>query len=743
MANEQKHDGCCSGHHCSSEHTHGKKTLTVLESAAAVASDGTAALSGKAIVYSVHGMDCSSCAKSLERHMRTLPAVKDVSVNFSTGKMQLVSDGLQDDAVIREVAKAGYSAQRLERRTSGEAVKKDQAGTLLTTLSGVFLALGFASSLTSLDASVSTILYALAIISGGYRPARSAFYAIKSKSLDMNVLMSVAAIGAALIGEWLEGATVVWLFSIGNLLQTKSIEKTRDSIRNLMDLAPPEAWVKKGERLTRMSVEEIGVGDVIVVKPGEKIPLDGDILAGHSSVNQAPITGESIPVDKQAGDAVFAGSVNESGALEIKVTKLVADTAIARIIHLVEEAQEKKAPTQAFVDKFAAMYTPIVLILALLVIVFPPLFGFGTWGEWFYKALELLVVACPCALVISTPVAIVSAIGNAARNGVLIKGGTFLEKAGAIEAIAFDKTGTLTEGKPRVTQVVAVGEAEDVILAIARTMEERSNHPIAQAIVAYAKQKQIAARAGDDYQALVGKGVQATVDGVVYYAGKPALFEELGIDMSPWKEQIASLQVEGNTLIVVGTKHELLGMIAVADAIREITVGAISQIKAAGISEIIMLTGDNAGTAKKVAAQTGVDRYFAELLPQDKVEAVKKLQQEGKVVAMVGDGINDAPALATADLGIAMGGAGTDTAMETADIVLMADNLEKLPHTVRISRKALVIIKQNIWFSIVVKLVALVLIFPGWLTLWLAVLSDTGAALIVILNSMRLLRMKP
>lgn len=743
MSNQPKQGGCCSGHHCSSEHTHDKKILTVLEPAAAIASDGAGVLSAQAIVYRVHGMDCSSCAKSLERHMKSLPAVKEVSVNFSTGKMQLVSDGLQDEAVIKEVAKAGYSAKRLERRTAREAVQNDRAGTVLTSLSGAFLALGFLVSLTSASPWVSTILYALSIISGGYRPARSAFYAIKSKSLDMNVLMSVAALGAALIGEWLEGATVVWLFSIGNLLQTKSIEKTRDSIRNLMDLAPPEAWVKKGDALTRMSVEEIGVGDVIVVKPGEKIPLDGDILSGHSSVNQAPITGESIPVDKQAGDAVFAGSVNESGALEIKVTKLVEDTAIARIIHLVEEAQEKKAPTQAFVDKFAAMYTPIVLVLALLVIVFPPVLGMGTWGEWFYKALELLVVACPCALVISTPVAIVSAIGNAARNGVLIKGGTFLERAGAIEAIAFDKTGTLTEGKPRVTQVVAAGETEEAILAIARTMEERSSHPIAQAIVAYAKEKQVAALAGKDFQALVGKGVQATIHGEVYYAGKPALFAELGVDMSAWQEQIASLQAEGNTLIVIGTRQKLLGMIAVADTIREITVGAISKLKAAGISEIIMLTGDNAGTAKKVAAQTGVDRYFAELLPQDKVEAVKKLQQEGKVVAMVGDGINDAPALATADLGIAMGGAGTDTAMETADIVLMADNLEKLPHTVRISRKALVIIKQNIWFSIVVKLAALVLIFPGWLTLWLAVLSDTGAALLVILNSMRLLRMKP
>lgn len=742
MSDERKNDACCGDHHCSTGHEHSGKTLPVLESVA-VSGDSVSLISPKAVVYRVHGMDCSSCAKSLEKHMKSLPAVQDVNVNFSTGKMQIVQEGLGDETIVKEVAKAGYSAMPLTRRTRQQAAQTDRAGGRLTIISGVLLVLGFIGSAASVSPLLVTILYALSIICGGYKPARSAFYAIKSRSLDMNVLMSVAAIGAALIGEWLEGATVVFLFSIGNLLQTKSIEKTRDSIRNLMDLAPPEAWVKEGETIARKPVEDIILGEVIVVKPGEKIPLDGVILEGAGSVNQAPITGESIPVDKLVGDAVFAGSVNENGSLEIKVTKLVEDTAIARIIHLVEEAQEKKAPTQAFVDKFAAIYTPIVLILAFLVIVFPPLFAWGTWGEWFYKGLELLVVACPCALVISTPVAIVSAIGNAARNGVLIKGGTFLEKAGAISAIAFDKTGTLTEGKPQVAQVIEGEGSEAEVLAIAKTIEERSSHPIAQAIIKYAEAKAISSLAGEDFQALVGKGAEATISGVRYYAGKPALFEELGADLAKYKEQIQTLQNEGNTLVIVGTSQVIIGMIAVADTIRDITVSAIGKIKAAGIQEIVMLTGDNSGTAQKVAKQTGVSRYFAELMPQDKVEAVKALQQEGKVVAMVGDGINDAPALATADLGIAMGGAGTDTAMETADIVLMADNLEKLPHTVAISRKALQIIKQNIWFSIIIKLIALVLIFPGWLTLWLAVLSDTGAALIVIINSMRLLRMKP
>jgi Cd2+/Zn2+-exporting ATPase len=409
---------------------------------------------------------------------------------------------------------------------------------------------------------------------------------------------------------------------------------------------------------------------------------------------------------------------------------------------LVEEAQEQKAPTQAFVDKFAQIYTPIVFIGALLVIVFPPLLGSGTWADWFYKGLELLVVACPCALVISTPVAIVSAIGNAAKIGVLIKGGAFLEIAGAIEVIAFDKTGTLTEGRPTVTQIIPFEGTEAEILSVARTLEEYSTHPIAKAVVQHAIHHNVTTKMGSDYKNIVGKGVQATIDHEVYFAGNTKWFEEISVSVEPFQTQIMKLQEEGNTLILIGTANQLLGLITVADTIRETSAHALQGLKQAGVLEMLMLTGDNEGTARKVASQTDVTRYFANLLPEGKVEAIKKVQAEGKTIAMVGDGINDAPALATADLGIAMGGAGTDTAMETADIVLMADNLEKLPHTIQLSRKALRIIKQNIWFSLFIKLVALVLIFPNILTLWLAVLSDTGAALIVILNSMRLLRFK-
>ncbi|MFQ3546156.1 heavy metal translocating P-type ATPase [Halobacillus rhizosphaerae] len=688
--------------------------------------------------YKIEGMDCGSCAMTIEKHVSKNPNVQEVKVNFSTGKMQ-IEHTTNENIIIKEVQRAGFDASLDSKEASSNTKKK---GASTTAISGTFLVLGFLGSFTSITPSVIMALYAISILVGGYKPARSAFYAIKSGSLDMNVLMATAAIGAAIIGEWFEAATVLWLFALGNTLQNKSIERTRDSIRSLINLTPAEATVKSGNQLIRKPVEEVGIDAIIVIKPGEKAPLDGVIVSGISTMNQAPITGESLPVDKQQGDPVYAGTVNESGSLEVKVTKLVEDTTIAKIIHLVEEAQEKKAPTQAFIDHFASIYTPIVFILALLVMVVPPLAGFGSWGAWLYKGLALLVVACPCALVISTPVAIVSAIGNAAKNGVLIKGGTFLEKAGAIQAIAFDKTGTLTIGRPKVTEVLSLHNNSEELISIVRTIEEHSIHPIAQAITTYAEERRIPAKEGKAFKAIPGKGAQAEINGVEYFAGNPKWFKEMEVPLHELKERMNELQGNGSTLILIGSREEILGLIAVADTIRDITVQSIQKLKQAGIDEMVMLTGDNEGTAKKIASETGVDRYFAELMPEDKVTAVKRLQNEGKRVAMVGDGINDAPALATADLGIAMGGAGTDTAMETADIVLMADNLGKLPHTISLSRKALAIIKQNIWFSLITKLAALVLIFPGILTLWMAVLSDTGAALIVILNSMRLLRKK-
>lgn len=691
--------------------------------------------------YNIVGMDCGSCAKSIENHLNTIPTVKSVSVNFSTGKMKVEHENSVEE-IVSEVSKIGFKASLLTKNSKSSQASMNKDSNSLMVVSGVLIALGFIGSYSGISSFMTTLLYAVATVMSGYKPVKSAYYSIKSRSLDMNVLMSAAAIGAALIGEWLEGATVVWLFALGTALQNRSIEHTRHSIRNLMDLAPSEAWIKVGSELVKKPVEDVSVGEIVVVKPGDKIPLDGEIVQGESSVNQAPITGESIPVDKIIGDTVYAGTINESGSLEVKVTKLVEDTTISKIIHLVEEAQEQKAPTQAFVDRFASIYTPIIFVLALAVMVLPPLLGFGTWGEWIYKGLELLVVACPCALVISTPVAIVSAIGNAAKNGVLIKGGTFLEQAGKISAIAFDKTGTLTEGKPYVTEVKALNISEEEVLSIALTLEEYSTHPIAKTIVEYAKDNGIQSKNGELFKSIVGKGVQATIDGAVHYAGNLKLFEEIDIALDTIKNKVQELQGKGKTVVIIGTKQEIMGIIAVSDTIRKTTVKALDGLKQVGIKQVVMLTGDNAGTAKMISTEANINRYFADLLPEDKVAVIKQLQNEGHKVAMVGDGINDAPALATADLGIAMGGAGADTAMETADIVLMADNLEKLPHTIKLSRKSLAVIKQNIRFSLIIKFIALVLIFPGWLTLWLAVLSDTGAAIIVILNALRLLKVK-
>ncbi|WP_243526776.1 cation-translocating P-type ATPase [Bacillus pseudomycoides] len=731
---------------CSSAHTIQKEEVTPKTSCCSDSScedpspHDTQKVTGDGVqTYLVEGMDCGACALTIEKHLQNVTGVQEVRVSFATGKMHIRHDRDVDD-IIKEVSNAGFGASLAGVRRGATPTSKSKNTTSI--LSGLFLALGFLGGFVNTPPLLITLLYATSILVGGYKPAKSAFYALRSKALDMNVLMISAAIGAALIGQWLEGATVVWLFALGATLQNKSIERTRESIRGLIDLAPSEAWVKVETELVKTSVEDITVGTTIVVKPGEKIPLDGTVIGGNSTVNQAPITGESIPIDKQIGDSVYAGTINDEGSLEITVTKLVEDTTLSRIIHLVEEAQEKKAPTEAFVDRFAKIYTPIVFLLAISVMILPPLLGMGTWMDWIYRGLELLVVACPCALVISTPVAIVSAIGNAARNGVLIKGGTALEIAGSLNAIAFDKTGTLTEGKPQVMYVRSLDCSENELLSIATTIEEYSNHPIARAITTYAKEQQISVQEGKDFRAIVGKGAQVSINGETYYAGNAALFDDLGASLQVWKEPIQEMQRIGQTVVLIGTNHTILGMISVADSIRSTTYQTIQELKRTGIRETVMLTGDNEGTANHIAHKAKVDRYFANLLPEDKVRSVQQLQSEGKTVAMIGDGINDAPALATANLGIAMGGAGTDIAMETADIVLMADNLEKLPYTMKLSRKALHIIKQNIWFSLIIKFIALAFIFPGWLTLWIAVLSDTGAALLVILNSMRLLQNK-
>lgn len=564
---------------------------------------------------------------------------------------------------------------------------------------------------------------------------------------DMKTLMTIAVIGAAFIGEWGEGATVVILFAISEALETYSMDKARQSIRSLMDIAPKEALIRRGNQEMMVEVDDIQLGDIMIVKPGQKIAMDGIVVKGVSSVNQAAITGESVPVAKTAEDEVFAGTLNEEGLLEVKVTKHVDDTTIAKIIHLVEEAQAERAPSQAFVDKFAKYYTPLIMLIALGVAVVPPLFFGADWDTWIYQGLAALVVGCPCALVISTPVAIVTAIGNAAKNGVLIKGGIHLEEMGAIKAIAFDKTGTLTKGIPMVTDYLPQSHANsNELLSIAAALEKGSQHPLASAIMKKAEDENAAYQdiSIEEFSSITGKGIKGIFQNQMYYVGSPNLFEELlsnGIP-SELKATIARLQKQGKTVMAAGTSKEVLGLIAVADVLRENSKNVIGNLHSMGIQKTIMLTGDNEGTANAIGEQVGVSDIKAELLPQDKLRYIKDLRKKYDRVAMVGDGVNDAPALAASTVGIAMGGAGTDTALETADIALMADDLGKLPFTVKLSRKALSIIKQNITFSLGIKLVALLLVIPGWLTLWIAIFADMGATLIVTLNGLRLLRIK-
>lgn len=585
--------------------------------------------------------------------------------------------------------------------------------------------------------------YAAAIIIGGYTLFLKGFKNLARLNFDMSTLMTIAIIGAAIIGEWGEGAMVVILFAISEALERFSMEKARQSIETLMDIAPKEALIKRDNEEMRIHVDDIQIGDIMIVKPGEKLAMDGVVIKGTSSLNQAAITGESVPAVKTAGDEVFAGTLNEEGLLEVKVTKYAEDTTIAKIIHLVEEAQAEKAPSQQFVDKFARYYTPAIIVLAFLIAVVPPLFG-GDWSEWIYQGLAALVVGCPCALVVSTPVAVVTAIGNAARNGVLIKGGIHLEETGALKSIAFDKTGTLTKGVPAVTDIITINGDERQLLQITAAIEKGSQHPLASAIMKKAEDMgaDFTGLDTEEFTSITGKGVKAAVNGVLYYAGSPNLFEELNCGMErTLQKQIADLQTQGKTVMILGTASEILLLIAAADEIREHSKTVISKLNDMGI-KTVMLTGDNQRTALEIGKQAGVSEIKADLLPQDKLAYIKELRAGHQSVAMVGDGVNDAPALAAASVGVAMGGAGTDTALETADIALMSDDLSKLPYTIKLSQKALRIIKQNITFSLGIKAVALLLVVPGWLTLWIAIFADMGATLLVTLNSLRLLKIK-
>lgn len=700
---------------------------------------------GKKEEFRLENLNCASCAIQFEENVKNLPNVKDVQVNFGASKLSI-----EGDVTIEELEEAGAFDGIKVRKASEKRVftpptpwykRKEN---IVTIISAVLVAAGWiVAGQQSQTAPAAVGLFAAAIVIGGWSIFKVGFKNLARFEFDIKTLMTIAVIGAAIIQEWKEAAVVVVLFAISEALEAYSMNKSRQSIQQLMDIAPATAVVRRGTEFVELDTEDIVVGDILIVKPGQKIAMDGVVLKGASTVNESAITGESVPAMKGQGSEVFAGTLNEEGALEVTVTKLVNDTTIAKIVHLVEEAQAEKAPSQKFVDRFAKYYTPAIIIIALLVMVVPPLVTGAPWVEWIYLGLAVLVVGCPCALVISTPVAIVTAIGNAARQGVLIKGGVHLEETGHIQAIAFDKTGTLTKGYPEVTDFVVVEENEELhVLEAVVAVEGMSQHPLARAIVTYGGERDVHREEAQQFQSVTGKGAYAMYKNQSVAIGSIQWATELTHVPVDYLERATTLQAEGKSVMAIIIDDVFKGLIAVADPVREESAEVMHKLKDIGIAHTVMLTGDHRVTAQAIAANIGMTDVRASLMPEDKLTAIKELQQKYGKVAMIGDGINDAPALATADVGIAMGGAGTDTALETADVALMADDLEKLPYTIKLSRKTLRIIKGNIGFALGLKVIALLLVIPGWLTLWIAIFADMGATLLVVLNSLRLLKVQ-
>lgn len=612
---------------------------------------------------------------------------------------------------------------------------------LTSATSGLLLVVGFVGGKLGLAPQAETALYLLAVIIGGWYFGREAFEELtKEREIGIELLMSLAAIVAGLMGQWAEAAMLVFLYSISEAAEGYTEERTRHAIRALMDLAPKAALVLRDGKEMRIPVEELRVGDLFIVHPGEAVATDGEIINGRSSLNQAPVTGESVPVEKAVGDTVFAATLNGEGALTVRVTKTTANNTLARIIQLVEEAQASKGRSQRFIERFGKRYSPAVLGIGVLLALVPGLLGFG-WEEWLTRATVFIVAAAPCALVISIPITLVAAIGTAGRKGILVKGGVHLENLAKIRVVALDKTGTLTLGQPRVTEIVPLnGHDESDVLSVAAALEARSQHPLARAILDRAEEQDVEFKPAEDFQSLTGAGATGRVMGTQYFIGSPVLFAEKQVELSDAEVRIEALQTSGNTVVVIGADQAALGLIAIADPLRPEAKEAIAELKRAGIHKVIMLTGDNPRTAQAIAAQAGIDEVFAELKPEDKTHKVAELDQQYGRVAMVGDGVNDAPALAAAHVGIAMGAAGTDVALETADVALMADDLSRLPYLIGFSRRNWGVIRQNLALSVVVIGGLIIGAVAGVFSLPIAVLAHEVSEFVVIASGLRMLR---
>jgi Cd2+/Zn2+-exporting ATPase len=685
-------------------------------------------------VVRVEGMDCASCAATVEKRVSQLPGVRRAVVNFAAGRLDAEHDlGLAQEEIAKAVRDAGYGVSKTEEAQKTPFWRTRRA--LSVFASALLFALGLALGLAGAPEVARVGAYLAAIVVGGLPIFRAALAGVRARHLDMNVLMSAATIGGAAIGEWAEAASVVVLFAAGNALQVYAIDRTRGAVRALAGLAPGEVLVQRDGAERLVGADEVAVGETLVVRPGERLAVDGEVIEGRTTVDESPVTGESTPVEKGPGDAVYSGSLNGGGGLLVRALREASDSTLQRIARLVEEAQATKAPAEQFVDRFSRVYTPVVVAVAVVLAVVPPLLG-ASFGEWFYRALALLIIACPCALVISTPVTVVSGIGAASCRGILVKGGAALEAAGRLKALAFDKTGTLTEGRPVLRRAVALdGCGEEEALGLAAALERRSEHPLAYAILAAADGRNLPRV--ENFRTIAGRGAEGEVGGQRYLVGSPRLFDERGISLDPARETLAEVEREGETPVILGDEAGPLAVFGLADSPRPDARVTLEALRAAGVEELVMLTGDAEAPARRIAEELGVG-YRARLLPEQKVEVVRGLVSKHGDVGMVGDGVNDAPALAASSVGFAMGAAGTDVALETADVALMQDDLPKLAEAVRLSRAAEGIIKQNVFVSILIKGLFVLMAPFGLVTLWMAVLADMGTSIAVTLNGLRL-----
>ncbi|MDQ0041029.1 heavy metal translocating P-type ATPase [Variovorax boronicumulans] len=700
-----------------------------------------------ALLFRIPTMDCAVEESEIRRALEPVAGVQGLRFRLGERTMAITADDGALPQALDAIRKAGFKPEPVGDTATPAAPARiaGMSAGLARLVAALVLAIAAESiSFLALDGKgfmVAEMALALAAIGlAGLDTYKKGFGALVRGRLNINALMAVAVTGAFVIGQWPEAAMVMALYAIAELIEARAVDRARNAIQSLLALAPEQAEVKQPDGSWQtMRADAVVLDAVARIRPGERVPLDGVVTAGLSAIDQAPVTGESIPVDKTVGDPVFAGTINQTAALEFRVTAVAANTTLARIIHAVEEAQGTRAPTQRFVDKFASIYTPAVFVLALAIALFTPLFMDWTWLQAIYKALVLLVIACPCALVISTPVTVVSALASAARRGILIKGGTYLEEARKLKAVALDKTGTITEGKPKLVEsslLDASGSNEAAVFAIAASIAGRSDHPVSKAIAEGLKGER---EEVGDFTALPGRGVQAVLSGQSYMLGNHRLIEEKGLCTPALEAELKRHEEAGRTVTLLASSQAVLALFAVADTIKESSQAAVAELRALGVVPV-MLTGDNAATARTIGGHAGIEDVRGNLLPEEKLGAIKAMQARYGAVAMTGDGINDAPALAQADIGFAMGGAGTDTAMEAADVVIMNDDLRRIPETIRLSRRAHAVLWQNITLALGIKGVFFVLAVFGSATMWMAVFADMGASLLVVANGLRLMR---